>query len=157
MLVRKVALQTTFLLWFKADVPSVTNRKGVSTDVVKVRVFDNTCEATLTLWGCAVTSASAWQTSSTVLLFTNAACRVDRGVWMSLTANTFVDVDPDIPDATWLRRFAHELTRRQHVNPAFPFECEYSDSSLFIRAMVAVPFSEQKTASCCEHLLMNTC
>ena len=39
---------------------------------------------------------------------------------MSLNANSRVDVDPDIGDARRLRALARRLTKKEHVNPAFP-------------------------------------
>ncbi|KAF1989878.1 hypothetical protein K402DRAFT_370693 [Aulographum hederae CBS 113979] len=97
-----------------------TNKKGLTSELVNVGVFDDTGEATLTLWGATAASASVWQTSNTVLLITNPGWRIERKTTISLTANTFVDVDPDIPDADWLRGFAQRLTRREHVNPPWP-------------------------------------
>jgi hypothetical protein len=34
--------------------------------------------------------------------------------------STLIDVDPDMPDALWLRNFAARLLRREDINPAFP-------------------------------------
>lgn len=39
---------------------------------------------------------------------------------LSLTAETHVEIDPAIADAEWLRKYAHNLTKREHVNLAFP-------------------------------------
>jgi hypothetical protein len=83
-------------------------------------VFDDTAEATVTLWGSVTASTVSWQPSHTVLLITNPGWKTDRTAWISLTANTHVDVDPCFSDVAWLRSFARRLTKREHVNPPFP-------------------------------------
>lgn len=99
---------------------SVKNRKGGVSELVNVGVFDNTMQATLTLWGTAVASTNPWQPSVTILLITNAGFSENRQPDVSLLANTFVDVDPCIDDAVWLRKFARKLTKKDHVNPEPP-------------------------------------
>lgn len=39
---------------------------------------------------------------------------------LSLTAETHVEIDPAIWDARWLREYARNLTKRDHVNPPYP-------------------------------------
>lgn len=104
----------------------VTPRNGTRppTSCQTVQLFDSThAAASLTLWGVAISSASAWQPSHTVLLLTAPGCRTSGAsstTYISLTSSTLVDVDPTIPDTTWLRAFAARLTRREDVNPPFP-------------------------------------
>lgn len=99
---------------------TVTTKKGNPAEKVDVHVFDDTADATLTLWGCVAGSASAWKPSSTVLLLSNPALKVYTRPALSLTAETHVEIDPDIWDAGWLREYAQNLTKRDHVNPPFP-------------------------------------
>lgn len=40
--------------------------------------------------------------------------------YFSLTSSTIVDVDPEIPDADWLRRWAARQRSRETINPPFP-------------------------------------
>jgi hypothetical protein len=98
----------------------VKSKKGIVNELVNVGIFDHTAEASLTLWGPTTNSAAPWKPSTTVLLLSNPGWRIDRRAWISLTSNTIVDVDPDMPDADWLRTFAQRMTRREHVNPPFP-------------------------------------
>ncbi|KAF2838088.1 hypothetical protein M501DRAFT_992963 [Patellaria atrata CBS 101060] len=110
----------------------LNNKKGTTLELVNVIVFDDTAEATLTLWGSAVNSVSPWQVSSTVLLISNPGWRIERRAWISLTANTYVDLDPSMTDAEWLRAFAQRLTKRDHINPPFPegaFDIEAAKTS----------------------------
>lgn len=101
---------------------AVTSRKNTTSELVNVCVFDDTAEATLTLWGCTASSAALWKASSTVLLISNPGWRIDHRAWISLTSDTCVEVDPCISDADWLRGFAQGLTKREHVSPPFPEE-----------------------------------
>jgi hypothetical protein len=85
-------------------------------------IFDDTAEAALTLYGSMCISASQWQPSQTILLIFNPAWRIEGMAKLSLNGNTRVDIDPDISDAAWLRSLAQRLTKREHVNPAFPYD-----------------------------------
>ncbi|KAK4993460.1 hypothetical protein LTR50_000390 [Elasticomyces elasticus] len=98
----------------------ITNRKGTTSEVISVGIFDDTEEATLTLWGAVTESAAPWKPSSTVLLITNPGWKIGRKTHVSLTANTYVDVDPCMLDADWLRKFADRMTKREHVCQPFP-------------------------------------
>jgi hypothetical protein len=89
-------------------------------------LFDDTAEASLSLWGSMATSATPWKASQTVLLLSRPGWRIDRKSWLSLTSNTMIDVDPDIPDTYWLRNFAQRMVRKEHVNPSFPDGREYT-------------------------------
>lgn len=102
------------------DESLVTSKKGGVSECVNINIFDDTADASLTLWGDATASATPWKPSQTVLLLTNPGWRIDRRAWISLTANTLVDVNPCISDADWLRKFAQRLTRRECVQPAWP-------------------------------------
>ena len=85
-----------------------------------MNVFDDTSEATLTLWGSMTTSASFWKASDTVLLLSNPGFKDDRKPTLSIGTETHIDVDPHMSDAVWLRGFAQKMTKREHVNQPFP-------------------------------------
>ncbi|KAF2453617.1 hypothetical protein BDY21DRAFT_292851 [Lineolata rhizophorae] len=109
-----------------------TNKKGLPSERVQVQIFDDTAEGTLDLWDTSTASAAHWTASNTVLLISSPGWHADRRVKIYLTSSTFIDVDPNIPDAEWLWRFAQRLTRREHVNPPFPegvFDFEMAMSS----------------------------
>lgn len=108
----------------------VTTKKGNPTEKVDINVFDDTSEATLTLWGCVSTSAAAWKPSHTILLIFSPASTVNGRVWLSLRRGTQVDVDPCMADADWLRGFAQRLVKRDHVNEPFPEGGETPESLL---------------------------
>ncbi|MCJ1298884.1 hypothetical protein MMC08_001675 [Hypocenomyce scalaris] len=95
-------------------------KKGNPAEKCDIYVFDDTADATLTLWGCQAASASAWKPSSTVLLVSKPALKEYTRPNLSLTAGTRVEVDPAMADAEWLRKYAQNLTKREHVNPPYP-------------------------------------
>lgn len=99
---------------------AVTTKAGSQVEKVDVNVFDDTSEATLTLWGRITSSASLWKVSNTILMLTNPGFKDDRRAAILLTGRTHVDVDPSMADAVWLREFAQRLTKREHVNQPFP-------------------------------------
>jgi len=97
-----------------------TTKQGTANDCTHVRVFDDTGEAALSLWSVVGRSAAAWEISKTVLMLTNPSWKMDKKGWLSLNQSTMVDVDPDIPDACWLKGYAQRILKREHINPTFP-------------------------------------
>ncbi|GAB7350408.1 hypothetical protein MBLNU459_g1024t1 [Dothideomycetes sp. NU459] len=95
-------------------------KDGLTNDLITINLFDDTDDASLSLWGNAAASAAGWKPSWTVLLITKPGYNTVQPKWLSLTSDTLVDVDPAIPDVAWLRKFAEKITRRTHVNQDFP-------------------------------------
>ena len=100
----------------------VTTTKGMEGEKVDVSVFDDTADATLTLWGRATASTCDWKTSYTILLISNPTFRHDRRPIIWLSQDTHVDVDPCMEDAYWLRGHAQRVAKREHVNQPFPVD-----------------------------------
>ncbi|GAB7350409.1 hypothetical protein MBLNU459_g1024t2 [Dothideomycetes sp. NU459] len=98
----------------------VVRKDGLTNDLITINLFDDTDDASLSLWGNAAASAAGWKPSWTVLLITKPGYNTVQPKWLSLTSDTLVDVDPAIPDVAWLRKFAEKITRRTHVNQDFP-------------------------------------
>ncbi|KAL8924043.1 MAG: hypothetical protein Q9172_002872 [Xanthocarpia lactea] len=113
-----VSIWTTLI--YTADTSRFTTNKGDLLDVVNVIVFDDTYDTTLTLCGCVAISVAHWKTSSTVLLISNPGFRNDRRPTLSINSTTFVEIDPCMGEAEWLRAFAQRLTTREVVNVPFP-------------------------------------
>ncbi|KAL8759104.1 MAG: hypothetical protein Q9199_000986 [Rusavskia elegans] len=97
-----------------------TTKKGDVVDVVNVMVFDDTCEATLALYGRIAKSAADWKASYTILLLSSPGFRSEKRPTLSINSNTYADVDPCMAEADWLRAFAQRLTTREVVNVPFP-------------------------------------
>jgi len=85
-------------------------------------VVDDTDEATLSLWDMTSMTPHDWQPSLTVLLISSPSLNVSHKHWLALASDTFIDVDPSIPEAQRLRGFAGRKIKREHVNPPFPYE-----------------------------------
>ncbi|KAL8995962.1 MAG: hypothetical protein Q9169_004409 [Polycauliona sp. 2 TL-2023] len=97
-----------------------SSRKGDVLDKINVMVFDDTCDATLDLYGRVAYSAAYWKISHTILLLSNPGFRSDKKPTLTITPNTYVDVDPCLGVVDWLRTFAQRLTTREVVNVPFP-------------------------------------
>lgn len=97
-----------------------SSTRGTVNECVHVGVFDDTSEGMLSLWNAASGSALTWKPSRTILLLTNASCKEDGKKWISLSPASMADVDPNVPDAHWLRAYAQRMVKREHVNLPFP-------------------------------------
>ena len=108
----------TKLVTFKKDSQEKT------AEILELIVLDDTFEATLSLWEDTIDSAASWRPSLTVLLITNAGWKeLKKGKGkININPNTYIDVDPDIYDAAWLRNYAQRLAKKDHVNTPFPSE-----------------------------------
>lgn len=98
----------------------VLTKKGKEAEKVDVNVFDDTADAKLTLWGSVCSSSACWKASHKILLITRPGLYSDGKPLLSLNIDTYVDVDPLMTDAYWLRGHAQRLTKREHVNQPFP-------------------------------------
>jgi hypothetical protein len=99
----------------------INTKKGGTVEMVKVMLFDDTGEATLTLWSDMSLSAVVWTPSKTVLMITNPGWNMGgKQLGLSVKGHTMIDVDPAIDDAEWLRGFATRISRKQHINAPFP-------------------------------------
>ncbi|KAH8725923.1 hypothetical protein GQ44DRAFT_706728 [Phaeosphaeriaceae sp. PMI808] len=96
------------------------NRNGTISQFVSLSIFDDTADASLTLYGDLCASASSIHPHTTIFLISNPGWRIDKTAKLSLNANSRLDIDPDMRDARHLRALAQRLTKKQHVNPAFP-------------------------------------
>ena len=98
----------------------VLTKKGKEAEKVEVNVFDDTADAKLTLWGSVCSSSVCWKASYTILLITRPGLYSGGKPLLLLNNDTYVDVDPLMTDAYWLRGHAQRLTKREHVNQPFP-------------------------------------
>jgi hypothetical protein len=100
----------------------ITTKKGAERDLAEVLIFDHTAELRWTLWGEIIESAKDWKPGKTVLLISNPGYRAEylgKGC-VSIQHSTMIDVDPDFPDAHWLRKYAEGLTKKESLCLEFP-------------------------------------
>lgn len=99
----------------------ITNKKGGVNELTEVTVFDDTAETVLKLWGEQGNSARDWKPSETILLFLNPNFRNEaHGCSLGLSHATMVDVDPDFPDAEYIRKYAVSLNKKESMDQTFP-------------------------------------
>ncbi|TKA83352.1 hypothetical protein B0A55_01028 [Friedmanniomyces simplex] len=116
----------------------VTRKDETVTENISLTVQDDTAEATLGLWGStaasplgravsesstnpeAVIVSEGWEAGETILLLQGPGCKLNRSTYLNLTSATTIDVDPDIPDAAWLRHWSVRQRSREAINPPFP-------------------------------------
>ncbi|KAF1921349.1 hypothetical protein BDU57DRAFT_438496 [Ampelomyces quisqualis] len=96
------------------------NRNSTTSELITLTIFDDTADASLTLYSSLCDSARLFTPSHTVLLISSPGWRIEKTAKLSLNANSRLDIDPDLSDARRLRSLAHRLTKKEHVNPAFP-------------------------------------
>ncbi|KAI5820196.1 hypothetical protein BZA77DRAFT_349616 [Pyronema omphalodes] len=88
-----------------------------------IGVFDDTMEATLSLWGSTISSPDSWAISETVLLLTNPVIKLwKRDVQLTLGHSSLVDINPIHRDTQWLRNYAKRLLRKPDICQPFPTE-----------------------------------
>lgn len=98
------------------------SKKGNISDLTEVIIFDDTADIILKLWGSYYLSAKEWTPSRTILLLTNPAFRLEYrgGCSLGVSHATMVNLDPDFPDADWLRKYATSLNKKESVDQTFP-------------------------------------
>jgi hypothetical protein len=96
------------------------NRNGTTSELLSLGIFDDTADASLTLYGPLSDSATLFTPSKTILLISNPGWRIEKIAKLSLNGNSRLDIDPDMGDARRLRSLAQCLTKKEHVNPPFP-------------------------------------
>lgn len=103
---------------------NITNKKGIRSDLTEVTIFDDTAEIVLKLWGTYSLSARDWIPSQTILLLSNPTFKLEhRGSYsLGVSYATIVDLEPDFPDAEWLRKYATNLRKKESVDQRFPLD-----------------------------------
>lgn len=100
----------------------ITTKTGVERELAEVLLFDHTGEIRWTLWGELIESSRFWEPGKTILLISNPGYRALYGGkgGVAIQYSTMVDVDPDFPDANWLRKYSEGLTKRESLSMEFP-------------------------------------
>lgn len=83
---------------------------------LSIGICDESTEATLSMYGPLIPSGKSWEQLETILLISSPGRR--PGHKLSIKARTLIEVDPDIGDAEWLRRWVQR--EKCPVNENFP-------------------------------------
>lgn len=97
--------------------------EGGERDLIAVMVFDHTGEYMITFWQDLIDSVREWQAGKTILLISNPGWIVDQRYHkgkIGIMRATMIDIDPEFPDADWLRRYAVSLTKKEAPVIKFP-------------------------------------
>ncbi|XXH03724.1 hypothetical protein Hte_010130 [Hypoxylon texense] len=98
-----------------------SKRHQGTVDMIEVDVFDDTAVSVLKLWEDKVASAKTWVPNQTILLISKPTYKMYGKVpEIGIRYNSMVDVDPQFPDADWLRNRAKTLTKRESISIPFP-------------------------------------
>jgi hypothetical protein len=102
------------------NIRTVINRNGTTSELISLGIFDDTSDASLTLYSSLCDSASSFTPSHTILLISCPGWRIEKTAKLSISANSRIDIDSDLSDARRLRALAQRITKKEHVNPPFP-------------------------------------
>ncbi|KAI0878137.1 hypothetical protein GGS24DRAFT_509161 [Hypoxylon argillaceum] len=102
-------------------------RKG-TLDLVEVGIYDDTAHCLLKLWEDKIPSAKSWIPNQTILLISQPWCQVNNHtsrqdgicVDIGIGYSSIVDVDPNFPEAIWLRSKIQDIAKKESVIVPFP-------------------------------------
>ncbi|KAI1483125.1 hypothetical protein F4774DRAFT_416690 [Daldinia eschscholtzii] len=100
-----------------------SKKRQCDLDMVDVSIFDDTATCILKLWQDKVHSAKTWIPNQTILLISKPTCREeDPQSGLGLGYNSIVEVDPEFPDADWLRNKVKSMKIKQSIYIPFPVD-----------------------------------
>ncbi|EMR11625.1 hypothetical protein PNEG_00064 [Pneumocystis murina B123] len=88
------------------------NTKNGYSDMIELRVFDDTYDAVLILWGNNAKSAELWTPFDTILLLTDVSLsfRCEKA-YLTFQKYSIVEVNPDM-DIEWLRKYSTDISNK---------------------------------------------
>ncbi|KAJ2975926.1 hypothetical protein NUW58_g8222 [Xylaria curta] len=112
-------------------------KKEGTLGLVEVGIYDDTARCVMKLWQDKIPSAKSWVPNQTILLISRPSCRqytsrqggvnVEVGVGYS----TIIDVDPDFPDAIWLRSKIQDMAKKRSIMVPFPADIWNLQSAMY--------------------------
>jgi len=100
----------------------ITKKTGGECELLEVILFDHTSEVKMTVWDNMIESAKEWQPGRTILLISNPGYKVEyqgKGS-VGIIRQTMIEIEPDFPDAEWLKKYAVGLTKKESICLEFP-------------------------------------
>ncbi|XMA07561.1 hypothetical protein WAI453_000352 [Rhynchosporium graminicola] len=101
---------------------TIKRKDGGESDLAEVGLFDHTGDARMTLWNSQIDSCKEWQPGVTILLLSNPGYKTlfsGKGS-VGFAHQTMIDVEPDFPDADWLRKFAAGKMKKESLKVVWP-------------------------------------
>ncbi|KAH7350983.1 hypothetical protein BKA65DRAFT_453725 [Rhexocercosporidium sp. MPI-PUGE-AT-0058] len=101
---------------------TIKRKDGAESELAEVGLFDHTGDVRMTLWNSQIESSKDWLPGTTILLISNPGYKVQfsgKGS-VGIARQTMVDIEPDFPDAEWLRKYAAGLMKKEGLNVVWP-------------------------------------
>ncbi|KAL2071499.1 hypothetical protein VTL71DRAFT_12734 [Oculimacula yallundae] len=101
---------------------TIKRKDGGESDLAEIGLFDHTGDVRMTLWNSQIESCKEWQPGSTILLVSSPGYKTlfsGKGS-VGIGHQTMIDVEPDFPDADWLRKFAVGRMKKESLNVVWP-------------------------------------
>ncbi|KAI1200312.1 hypothetical protein F5X97DRAFT_340909 [Nemania serpens] len=107
-----------------------TKKREGTLDLVEVGIYDDTAQCVLKLWEDKIPSAKSWIPNQTILLISQPWCqpnshtshRGDVRAEVGIGYGSIVDVDPEFPEAIWLRTKIQGMTKKESIIIPFPVD-----------------------------------
>ncbi|KAI1325145.1 hypothetical protein F5Y16DRAFT_423351 [Xylariaceae sp. FL0255] len=108
-------------------------------ELVEVGVYDDTASCIFKLWEDKIASARPWAPNQTILLLSNPSCcpnkfksqNDDSSSELGIDYSTMIHVDPNLPEADWLRTKVRDMTKKQSLITPFPADAFDIDRAMF--------------------------
>ncbi|KAI0908579.1 hypothetical protein F4824DRAFT_512433 [Ustulina deusta] len=101
-----------------------SKKREASLSLIEVGIYDDTAHCVLKLWQEKIPSAKAWVPNQTVLLVSQPSCSLNDGAnrhaEIGIGYSSMVDINPDYPEARWLRKKIQEMAKRESVIIPYP-------------------------------------
>ncbi len=101
-----------------------SKKREASLSLIEVGIYDDTAHCVLKLWQEKIPSAKSWVPNQTVLLVSQPSCSLNDGAnrhaEIGIGYSSMVDINPDYPEARWLRKKIQEMAKRESVIIPYP-------------------------------------
>jgi hypothetical protein len=117
---------------------SASSKAGTPTTTLPINISDQTAQTTLSLYSSLIPSVRTWTPSLTILLITSPGIRRSGSRNLSINSCTIIEIDPVIPEAESLRRWAQR--ENCPINEHFPTSL-FDDVDSIIQAPLRLQFT----------------
>ncbi|KAI0812113.1 hypothetical protein GGR55DRAFT_612914 [Xylaria sp. FL0064] len=112
-----------------------SKRREAGLSLVEVGIYDDTAHCVLKLWQEKTPSAKSWIPNKTVLLISQPSCNLNGGTnygaEIGIGYSSMVDVNPDFPEAVWLRNKIQDMARKESVIIPYPADSWHLELAMY--------------------------
>ncbi|KAI0965466.1 hypothetical protein F4678DRAFT_467493 [Xylaria arbuscula] len=102
----------------------VSKKREARLALVEVGIYDDTAHSVLKLWEEKVLSAKSWVPNQTILLISQPWCSLndggDRRAEIGIGYSSIININPDFPEAKWLRAKMQDMAKKESVMTPYP-------------------------------------